>query len=147
MASPTDTSNKVATALRYLGSNATGALAVFFALGTLDPAQQQQILSSAHIIYQSTHDLIGAFANIYYIVFPILGIYLAKLGVNSSGFGSMMDKIFAAAKAGNVDAKVAIVTAAASKDIGSAGVVNPALAANPATPSNVVASPDLLPKT
>lgn len=143
-----DTSNKISAALRYVGSNATGGLAVFVALGTLTPDQQTQILSSAHTIYQSTHDLIGAFANIWYIVFPIAAVYLGKMGVNSSGFGSMMDKIFAAAKAGNVDAKIAIVTAAASPEIGSQGVVNPALAANPATPPNVVSSAQaLLPKS
>lgn len=142
----TDTRNKVNTALRYLGSNATGGLAVFVALGTLTPDQQAQILSSAHTIYQSTHDLIGAFANIWYIVFPIAAVYLGKMGVNSSGFGSMMDKIFNAAKAGDVEAKVAIVNAAASPAIGSQGVVNPEMAANPATAPNVVAAPALVPK-
>jgi hypothetical protein len=70
-----------------------------------------------------------------------------KMGVNSSGFGNMMDRIFAAAKAGNVDAKVAIVNAAASPEIGSTGVVNPAMAANPATSANVVSSALSLPKT
>jgi hypothetical protein len=142
----TDTSNKVNTALRYIGSNATGALAVFVALGTLTPEQQTQILSSAHTIYQSTHDLVGAFANIWYIVFPIAAVYLGKMGVNSSGFGAMMDKIFTAAKAGDESAKVAIVNAAASPAIGSQGVVNAEMAANPATAPNVVAAPALVPK-
>lgn len=142
----TDTSNKINVALRYLGSNATGGLAVFVALGTLDPAQQTEILSSAHTMYVATHDFIGAAANIWYIVFPIAALWLGKMGVNSAGFGNMMDKLFAAAKAGNVDAKVAIVTAAASPDIGSKGVVNATMAANPATPSNVVANPADLPK-
>ena len=140
-----DTMNKIIVASRYLGSNATGALAIFVALGTLDPDQQKQILSSVHTMYQATHDFVGAFANIYYIVFPILGFYLAKLGINSSGFGAMMDKIFTAAKAGNVDAKVAIVNAAASKEIGSQGVINPEMAANPATAPNVVAAPAMVP--
>ncbi len=142
-----DTTNKIIVAARYLGSNATGALAVFVALGTLSPDQQTQILASAHTIYQSTHDLIGAFANIWYIVFPIAAVYLGKLGVNSSGFGAMMDKIFTAAKAGNVAAQVAIVNAAASPEIGSKGVVNPSLAANSATAPNVVASPMAIPKS
>jgi hypothetical protein len=145
MAAP-DTMNKIVVASRYLGSNATGGLAVFVALGTLSPEQQTQILSSAHTMYQATHDFVGAFANIWYIVFPIAAVYLGKMGVNSSGFGTMMDKIFAAAKAGNVDAKVAIVNAAASPEIGSQGVVNPGIASNPATAENVVSTPAQLPK-
>lgn len=143
----TDTGNKISTALRYLGSNATGGLAVFVVLGTLSPDQQVQILKSANTIYNSTHDIVGAMANIWYIVFPIAGAYLAKFGINSSGFGVMMDKVFAAAKSGNVDAKVAIVNAAASPAIGSQGVVNPELAANPATAGNVVSAPALVPKS
>lgn len=143
----TDTSNKINVGLRYLGSNATGALTLAVALGSLSPEQSALILSKIHIMYQATQDFIGAFASIWYIVFPIVALWLGKVGVNSAGFGNMMDKLFAAAKAGNVDAKVAIVTAAASPDIGSTGVVNATMAANPATPSNVVAKPADLPKT
>jgi hypothetical protein len=96
-------------------------------------------------MYQATHDFIGAFANVWYIVFPIVAIYLGKMGVNSSGFGVMMDKVLSAAKAGDIQAKVAIVNAAASPEIGSQGVVNASLAANPATAANVVAAPALVP--
>lgn len=141
----TDTSNKVNAALRYLASNATGGLAVFVALGTLSPEQQVELLKSANTIYNSSHDIVGAFANIWYIVFPIAGAYLAKIGINSSGFGAMMDKIFAAAKAGNVDAKVAIVNAAASPAIGTQAIVNPSLSPLAATAPNVVAAPELAP--
>lgn len=141
----TDTANKVNVALRYVGSNATGALTLAVALGTLSPEQSATVIAQVHIMYQATHDFIGAFASIWYIVFPILAIWLGKMGVNSSGFSAMMDRIFAAAKAGNVDAKVAIVNAAASKEIGSQGVVNPEMAANPATAGNVVSAPALVP--
>lgn len=141
----TDTSNKINVALRYLGSNATGGLAVFVALGTFSPDQQVQILKSAHQMYQASADFVGAAANIWYIVFPALAVILAKMGINSSGFGAMMDKVFAAAKSGNVDAKVAIVNAAASKDIGTQAVVNPSLAKLAATAGNVVAAPELAP--
>jgi hypothetical protein len=147
MASVTDTANKVNVALRYLGSNATGALTLAVALGSLSPDQSALIISKIHVMYQATQDFVGAFASIWYIVFPIIAAWLMKMGVNSSGFGNMMDRIFAAAKAGNVDAKVAIVNAAASPEIGSTGVVNPAMAANPATSANVVSSALSLPKT
>jgi len=139
---PSETTNKVVVAMRYLASNATGGLAVFVALGTLSPDQQVVILKSANTIYSSTQDIVGAFANIWYIVFPILAIYLGKLGVSSSGIGATMDKLFAMAKAGNLEAKVAIVTAAASPELGTKAIINPDLAPSPATPDNVVVSPE-----
>lgn len=138
----TDTSNKVMTGLRYVGANATGALTLFVALGTLAPEQQVDILKSAHTMYQSTHDFIGAAANIWYIVFPILAIWLGKMGINSSGFGVMMDKVFAAAKSGDQNAKVALLNAAASKEIGTTAIINKDMAPIPATSSNVVSTPE-----
>ena len=52
-----------------------------------------------------------------------------------------MDNIFALAKAGNVQAKVAIVNAAASPAIGTQAIVNPELAPLGATAGNVVSTP------
>lgn len=136
-----DSNNKLAVMTRYAGQYAAGGLTVFVALGTLTPDQQTQILSSTHTMYTATQAFVGAAANIWYIVFPILAIYLTKLGINSTDIGAMMDRIFKAAKAGNVDAKVAIVNAAASPEIGSQAVVNKEMASNPATSVNVVAAP------
>jgi hypothetical protein len=144
-ATTTDTANKVTVGARYLGTYGSGILTAMVAVGSLTPDQQTTILASFHTMFQATHDFVGALANIWYILFPIIALWLGKMGVNSSGFGVMMDKIFAAAKAGNVDAKVAIVNAASSKDIGSAGVVNPEMAANPATTNTVVARSSDLP--
>lgn len=141
----TDVGNKASTALRYLASNATGALTLFVALGSVSPDQQVDILKSAHAMYQASHDFVGAAANIWYIVFPIVGIWLGRMGVNSSGFGAMMDKIFKAAQSGNRDAQVAIVTAAASPDIGTQAIINPMLAAEPSTPATVASSVSALP--
>lgn len=141
----TDTSNKISAALRYLGSNATGGLSVFVVLGMLSPDQQVEILKSAHQMYDATYAFVGAAANIWYIVFPIAAMWLAKAGINSSGFGVMMDKIFKAAKSGNMDAKVALVNAASSRDIGTQAIVNPELAPLAATAGNVVSTPAAVP--
>lgn len=141
----TETAHKINVALRYLGSNATGGLTVFVVLGMLTPDQQVEILKSAHTMYESTYAFAGAAANIWYIVFPIVAVWLGKLGVNASGIGAMMDNVFKMAKAGNVDAKVAIVNAAASPEIGTQAVVNPSLAPLAATAGNVVAAPELAP--
>lgn len=137
--------NKVNVALRYLGSNATGGLAVFVALGTLSPDQQVTILKSANQMYEATYAFAGAAANIWYIVFPIIAIWLGKLGVSASGIGTMMDRVFALAKSGNLDAKVAIINAAASKEIGTQAIVNPELAPLAATANNVVVTPAAVP--
>lgn len=137
---PTGTAHKVNVAFRYLGSNATGGLTVFVMLGMLSPEQQVEILKSASTMYDATYTFVGAAANIWYIVFPILAVWLGKMGIDSSGIGNMVDRVFALAKAGNVEAKVAIVTAAASPDLGTKAIINPDLAPSPATPGNVVVS-------
>lgn len=142
----TDTGNKINTAVRYIGSNVSGGLAIFVVLGAMSPEQSATVLAKMHVMYQATQDFVGAFASIWYIIFPIVSAYLLKLGVNSSGFGVMMDKIFKAAQSGNEDAKLKIVNAAASPDIGTEAIINPAMAANPATPTTVVASAAALPK-
>jgi hypothetical protein len=104
-----------------------------------------EILKSANTIYNSTRDIVGAAANVWYIVFPIVALYLGKLGVNASGIGTMMDKVFAMAKSGNLEAKVAIVNAAASPAIGTQAIVNPELAPLAATANNVVVTPSAVP--
>jgi hypothetical protein len=133
-----ETTNKVNVALRYLGSNITGGMTVFVMLGVLTPEQQVDILKNAHAMYDATYAFVGAAANIWYIVFPIAAVYLGKLGIDASGFGAMIGRVFAAAKAGNQEAKVAIVNAAASPELGTKAIINPELAPSPATPGNVV---------
>jgi hypothetical protein len=141
-----DTGNKVNTAIRYIGSNVSGGLAIFVVLGAMSPEQSAIVLAKMHVMYSATQDFVGAFASIWYIIFPIASAYLLKLGVNSSGFGNMMDKIFKAAQSGNESAKLQIVNAAASPDIGTQAIINPVMAANPATPSTVVANAAALPE-
>lgn len=142
---PTDTGNKINAALRYLGSNVSGGLMIFVVLGAMTPEQSASVIANTHKMYSATQDFIGAFANIWYIVFPIASAWLLKMGVNSSGFGAMMDKVFAAAKAGNKSAQLQIVNAAASPDLGTKAIINPTLAAEPSTPPTVAASVSDLP--
>jgi hypothetical protein len=113
----------------------------FVLLGLLTPEQQVDILKNAHAMYDATYAFIGAAANIWYIVFPIIAGLLLKMGVDSSGIGNMVDRVFALAKAGNKDAQIAIVKAAAAPELGTKAIINPVLAPEPATPGNVVATP------
>lgn len=138
---PTETSNKIKVAMRYLGSNATGGLTVFVALGMLTPDQQAEILKSSSQMYEATYTFIGAAANLWFVVGPVLAVLLAKAGVNASGWVAMVNKVFAAAKSGNLDAKVALVNAASSPAIGTRAIVNPELAPLAATAGNVVSTP------
>lgn len=138
----TDTGNKAKAALRYVGSNVSGGLMIFVVLGAMSPDQSAIIIAKMHVMYQATQDFVGAFASIWYIIFPIISGMLLKMGINSSGFGAMMDKVFAAAKSGDEGAKVAILNAAASKEIGTTAVINPEMAKLPATSDNVVSSPE-----
>ena len=144
---PTETSNKTKVGFRYLGTFAAGSLTLFVALGTITPENQAEILKSARVVYDSTYNIIGAVANIWYLVFPAIAAMLGKFGVDASGWGTMIDKVFAAAKAGDKGAAVAIVNAAASPEIGTKAIINPELARDPATPPTVAVSVAALPVT
>lgn len=136
----TETSNKFRVAMRYLGSNATGGLTVFVALGMLSPDQQAEILKSSSQMYEATYAFVGAAANLWFVVGPVLAVLLAKAGINASGWLAMVDKVFSAAKAGDLGAKVVLVNAAASPAIGTQAIINPELAPVGATAGNVVVS-------
>ena len=137
-----DLNNTANIITRYAGSNVSGALILAATLAGLPPEKSQAVMNSLHTIYADVHDIIGAFANIWYIVFPVVSIWLARLGINSSKIGPVMDRFLKTALSGNTaearEAKVAIVNAAATPALGTAAIVNPTLAADPATPSNVV---------
>lgn len=140
----TETRNKANVATRYAGTFGSGALMVLFALGGLDPDAQKKVLDSIHLIVADTKEIIGAAGNIWYIVWPVIGGLLARMGVNASGFKAMMDKIFAAAQAGNKDAAVTIIKAAAAPQLGTQAIINPVLSRED-TPATVAASVSELP--
>lgn len=140
----TETRNQVNAATRYAGTYAAGALSIFVALGTFSPDQQQQILHSAHQMYAATQEFVGAAANIWYIVFPVIAMWLGKMGIDSSRFKNMVDKVFVAAQAGDKSAAVTLIRAAAAPEIGTKAIINPALSAED-TPPQVAASVSQLP--
>jgi len=142
---PTENGNKAKAASRYAGTYAAGALSIFVALGTFTPEQQQQILNSVHQMYAATQQFVGAAANIWYIVFPVIAICLGERGVDSSGFKAMVDKVFAAAQGGDRNAALTIVRAAAAPQIGTKAIINPVLSSPNDTPPQVAASVSELP--
>lgn len=138
---PTDTTNKVKTGSRYATVFGMGSMAIFMFLGTFPPDQQASILKSANVMYESLRTFIGAAADIWFIVFPVIAIWLGKMGVDAGGIGNAVNRVFALAKGGNLEAKLALVNAASSPQIGTRAIVNPELAPLAASANNVVATP------
>lgn len=141
----TDTTNKVKTGSRYATVFVMGNAAIFMFLGTLPPDQQAEVLKSANVMYESLQSFIGAAANIWFIVFPVIAGILTKWGIDAGAIGNAVNRVFALAKAGNLEAKVALVNAASSPAIGTQAIVNPELAPLGATANNVVVSPAAVP--
>lgn len=142
-----ETSNKTNVAARYAFSNLFGGATVLMVLAGLPPEKAQSVMTNLHVMYADTQGFIGAFANIWYVVFPIASVWLARIGINSSGFGAMVEKVLAAAKAGDLEAQKTIISAAAAPELGTRAIINPVLAPDPSTPSTVVASAQDLPPT
>lgn len=86
---------------RYLGQNVLGGLTVFVVLGTISPEQAQDILKNVNVMYEATRSFVGAFANIWYIVFPIAALWLGKIGISTNGFGGFMERLLKTAQSGN----------------------------------------------
>lgn len=144
-AAPSNTKNAVTIASRYAGVFGLGSVGVFMFLGTFTPDQQTQILHSAHVMYTSLQTFVGAAADIWFIVFPAIAVWLTKIGIDSGKIGNVVNRIFDLARAGNLEAKVALVNAASSPEIGTQAIVNPELAPLAATAGNVVSTPAAVP--
>lgn len=107
----TPTPGKVSIISRYIGSNATGAMTVLAVLAGISPENSQLVIMKLHVMYDAIQQFIGAFASIWYIVFPVVAVWLGKMGVDASGIGTMMNKVLALAKAGDVGAQVQVLNA------------------------------------
>jgi len=150
MANDLERSNKLNSAMRYGGTAASAVFAVMGALSILTPDQVTTLKADIETLKTSILTGYGALVDMWVILGPVGVLVLAKIGWNSSGVKAMAGKLFAIATTPSdpksTEAKVAIVNAAASPAIGSLGVVNKDLAANPETSANVVAAPELVPK-
>lgn len=146
----TELSNKLNSALRYGGATAGTAFAFLALISILSPEQVAELKAQVEILNNSIITGYGALIKMWIILGPIAIGVAAKLGWNSSSVQAMAGKLLTIATnvndpKGATEAKVVLVNAAASKDIGSQGVVNPEMAANPATAANVVAAAPMLP--
>lgn len=151
----TELQNKLNSALRYGGSNVAMLVTIMGAFSILSPEQIAEIKTQIDLLQQSILTAYGALTKMGVILGPVAAFWLAKLGWNSSTVQSLAAKLLGIAKneAGDpkkaTEAQVAIVAAAADKSVvGENGgvVAKPEIAANPATPPNVVAKPEELQK-
>lgn len=146
----TEFGNKLNAALRYGGTAAGTVMTIGAVLSILKPEQVVELKAQVEILNNSIFTAYGALMKMWLILGPIALYWLGKMGWDSSTVQSLAGKLLRIAantadpKA--MEAKIAIVNAAASKDIGSEGVVNPELAQHPETASNVVSSPAFIPK-
>jgi len=147
----TEFSNKLNAALRYGGTTAGTAFTMMAVLSLLSPDQVVALKANVETLKNSILTGYGALVNMWVILGPVGVMLLAKMGYSSSSVQAMAAKLLKiaanAADPASKQAKVEIVNAAASPAVGSTGVVNKVLAADPATAPNVVASPAELPKT
>lgn len=135
----TELRNKLSTAYRYAGTAGGTLLTVLGALSFLDAQQIADVKAQVDILNQSLLTAYGALTKMWIILGPVAIGVAAKLGWNSSGVQALAGKLLDIAK--NDDkAKEVLVTAAAAPEIGTTAIINPALAASPATPGNVVVS-------
>lgn len=149
----TEFQNKLNAALRYGGSNAAMLFTVMGVFSLLTPDQIVSLKAQIDVLQQSILTAYGALTKMGVILGPVAAIWLAKVGYSSSTVQAMASKLLGIAKNDAdpkaTEAQVAIVTVASDKTIvGEKGgvVAKPEIAANPATPQNVVAKPSELPK-
>lgn len=140
----TESQNQLNAALRYAGTIGGTALAVAGAASLLTPDQVAQVKTQIDILNQSIVTGYGALVKMWVILGPAGAALLAYFGVKSSSVQAIAGKLLRiaanAADPASTQAKVAIVNAAASKEVSGEGavVIAPAVAANPATADNVV---------
>lgn len=140
----TELSNKVNAGSRYAVTVVATAFTIMAGMSIISPDQLIHLKSDLEVLKTSFVTGYGALLDMWAILGPVAIGIAVKMGWNSSSVKSMGGKLLKIA--GNkadpaaTEAKVVIVNAAASPTIGSQGVVNKEMAANPATSANVVAS-------
>lgn len=133
----TELQNKLSAAYRYAGTAGGTMLTVLGMMSFLDAGQIADIKAQVDIFNQSMVTAYGALTKMWLILGPAAVLVFAKMGWNSSSIQALGNKLFNIAKVDD-KAKEVLVTAAAAPEIGTQAIINPTLAASPATPGNVV---------
>ena len=124
MADPnlTEGKNQLNAALRYAGTGAATLFTVLGAIAIIPPEKVPELITALHQFNESILSAYGALTKMWIIIGPIAGIWLAKVGVQSSSVKSIGEKLMSIAKGAASPAaveaqKVAIdVTTAVAQD-------------------------------
>jgi hypothetical protein len=145
--------NKLNAGLRYTGTSAFTLFTILGVLSLITPEQLAELKTQIDVLGQSILTGYGALTKMWIILGPVGAGLMLKLGIQSSTVQALAQKLLGIAKNDQdpkaTDAKVAIVSVAADPTVvGPRGgvVASAEIAANPATPANVVASPAQLPR-
>jgi hypothetical protein len=143
----TEFGNKLNSALRYGGTVAGTGFTLLAVMSLLSADQVAELKTQIEVLNNSILTAYGAVVKMWVILGPIAVMWLAKMGYDSSTIKAMAGKLLKIAAnrvdPSSTDAKIAIVSAAASPSIGTLAVINPTMAAHPETPTNVVANASL----
>lgn len=108
-------SNETKVGLRYLGTSAATAFTIMGALSIVTPDQAQQLVAALHQLNDSIVSGYGALLKMWVILGPVAGVWLAKVGINSSTvqgmIASLLKKAQGPVSADSVAAQKAIVHA------------------------------------
>lgn len=111
----TESQNKLNAGLRYVGTSAATLFTMMGALAILSPDQVAQLGAAIHQLNDSILSAYGALTKMWVILGPIAGIYLTKVGIQSSSIKSLAGKLLniaaGPASPSAVEAQKAIVTA------------------------------------
>lgn len=143
----TESQNQLNAGLRYAGTAAVTIFTIAGAVSLLTPEQIADLKTQIDVLNASIVTGYGALVKMWAILGPVGIAVLGYFGVKSSSVQAIAGKLLRiaanAADPSSMQAKVAIVNAAADEAVAGKGatVISPALAANPDTSANVVASP------
>ena len=85
--------NEVTTALRYAGSAAVWSGGALVFLGVLSPEQSTALIADVHQMTDGLQQAFGGFSKAIVLIAPIVGVYLAKVGVTSSSLTNLIKKV------------------------------------------------------
>lgn len=133
--------------LAQIGSNGMTALTVLGVLGFLSPEQSTALIAAIHQFNDGLVQTFGALGKMWIILGPLVAALFVKLGISTPTVQNILATLTKAATTGTPDEQKAIQAQIATSTANLplvTGVVAPVLAADPSTPGNVVANPEVL---
>lgn len=136
-------------ALTSVSSHVVTAATTIAALGLVDQSDAQAFIAAVHEFNDGIVQSVGALGKMWIVIGPLAAWLVARLGISNPTVQNILASLTKAATSGSPEQQKAVQAQIASATAELplvTGVVAPALAADPSTPGNVVATPLALPK-